>query len=258
MNEQLSPKKKKPIYIAFATQKGGAGKSSFSILMASMAHYTSERVAAIIDCDYPQLSIYNMRKRELDAISKNETLYKEASNQFTKHNKTAYTIIESNAIDALKVANKIAADSPEVEYVFFDLPGTVNQPGIIELVSQMDYIFTPIAADRTVVESSISFLTMLHRLVEIGQSKVKSFAFWNMVDGREKTGLYIAYDSIMDEFNIPVLKTTIPYGVRFHKEATDSQGGIFRSTLLAPTRASLTGSGIDSLYNEIFQIIDKK
>jgi cellulose biosynthesis protein BcsQ len=70
----MANKRKKPVYISFATQKGGAGKSSFTILVASIAHYVLKYNVAIIDCDYPQLSIANMRKRELGNIPKNEAL----------------------------------------------------------------------------------------------------------------------------------------------------------------------------------------
>ncbi|MDR1182346.1 MAG: ParA family protein [Bacteroidales bacterium] len=250
----MSNKNKKPVYISFATQKGGAGKSSFTILVASIAHYVLKCDAAIIDCDYPQLSIANMRKRELENLPKNETLKKLAVTKFSEHNKSSYAVETATTTAAIEMAEKITAGQNKLDYVFFDLPGTVNQPGILSLIQQMDYIFTPISADRTVMESSLSFLLMLKQL----SSEVKSYAFWNMVDGREKTNLYNAYNKLLLEYKIPVLETKIPYLLRFHKEAADySQEGIFRSTLLAPTRSMLSSSHVGYLCNEIFEIINK-
>jgi cellulose biosynthesis protein BcsQ len=249
-------KNKNPVtYVSFATQKGGAGKSSFTVLMASIAHYALKYNVAIIDCDYPQLSIANMRKRELENIPKNEALKKLAVARFSEHNKSSY-IVESATTDAaIGVAEKIASSGQgKLDYIFFDLPGTVNQPGILNLIQQMDYIFAPVSADRTVMESSLSFLLMLQQL----SSEVKSYAFWNMVDGREKTNLYNAYNKLLAEYEIPVLKTTIPYLLRFHKDAADhSQEGVFRSTLFAPSRAMLSNSHVGYLSNEIFEIIHK-
>ena len=56
---------KEPIYLAFSTQKGGAGKTTLTVLVASYLHYVKGYDVAVIDCDYPQCSIYKMRKREI-------------------------------------------------------------------------------------------------------------------------------------------------------------------------------------------------
>jgi cellulose biosynthesis protein BcsQ len=252
-NKTMTYKNKKPVYVSFATQKGGAGKSSFTILAASMAHYSLGRNVAVIDCDYPQLSIDNMRKRELKNISKNEALKKLAMAKFLEHNKSSYTVEVATATMAVETAEKIAAEQ-KLDYIFFDLPGTVNQSGILDLIQQMDYIFVPISADRTVMESSLSFLLMLRQL----SAEIKSYVFWNMVDGREKTNLYSAYNKLLAEYNVPVLETTIPYLLRFHKDAIDySQEGVFRSTLLAPSRSMLSNSHVGYLCDEIFEIMNK-
>jgi hypothetical protein len=89
-------------------------------------------------------------------------------------------------------------------------------------------------------------------------SDIKLYAFWNMVDGREKTNLYDAYNKLLIEYKIPALRTTIPYLLRFHKEAIDyAREGVFRSTLFAPSRAMLLNSHVGYLCDEIFRIINK-
>jgi cellulose biosynthesis protein BcsQ len=249
----MSSKNKKPVYISFATQKGGAGKSSFTVLAASIAHYLLERNVAIVDCDYPQLSVANMRKRELENIPKNEALKKLAITKFSEHNKSSYTVETSTTTSAIETAGEIAFKQKNLDYIFFDLPGTVNQAGILNLIQQMDYIFAPLSADRTALESSLSFLLMLRQF-----EGIKSYAFWNMVDGREKTTLYNAYNKLLAEYNISILETKIPYLLRFRKDAIDySREGIFRSTLLAPSYAMLSESRVGYLCDEIFEIVNK-
>lgn len=44
----------KEIFVAFATQKGGIGKTSVTVLVASYLHYVKGYNVAIVDCDYPQ------------------------------------------------------------------------------------------------------------------------------------------------------------------------------------------------------------
>ena len=48
--------KKEPIYVAFSTQKGGAGKTTLTVLAASYLHYEMGYNVAIIDCDFPPVS----------------------------------------------------------------------------------------------------------------------------------------------------------------------------------------------------------
>ena len=45
---------KEPVYLAFSTQKGGAGKTTLTVLVASYLHYVKGYDVAVVDCDYPQ------------------------------------------------------------------------------------------------------------------------------------------------------------------------------------------------------------
>ena len=49
--------RKKTLFVSFATQKGGVGKSTFTIYAASWLHYVKGLNVAVVDCDYPQHSI---------------------------------------------------------------------------------------------------------------------------------------------------------------------------------------------------------
>lgn len=89
--------KKKPIYVAFSTQKGGAGKTTLTVLIASYLHYVKGKNVAIIDCDYPQHSIADMRERDFKMCENDEYYKGMLYEQFTRlENKKAYPIIESN------------------------------------------------------------------------------------------------------------------------------------------------------------------
>ena len=54
-------KKEKELLVAVASQKGGVGKSVFTVLLASVLHYRKGLRVAVVDCDYPQHSIALMR-----------------------------------------------------------------------------------------------------------------------------------------------------------------------------------------------------
>ena len=60
-------------YVAISTQKGGAGKTTLTVLVASYLHYVKGYNVAVVDCDFPQYSVHDMRKRDL--LARNKFLY---------------------------------------------------------------------------------------------------------------------------------------------------------------------------------------
>ena len=41
------------IFVAFATQKGGVGKSTITALVANYIHNVKGHTVAVVDCDHP-------------------------------------------------------------------------------------------------------------------------------------------------------------------------------------------------------------
>nr|WP_230587979.1 MULTISPECIES: hypothetical protein [Porphyromonas] len=54
--------KKKPVFIAFSTQKGGVSKTSLTVLAASILHYHRECDVAVVDCNHPIYTIARLRQ----------------------------------------------------------------------------------------------------------------------------------------------------------------------------------------------------
>lgn len=250
--------KQKTLFVAFSTQKGGAGKTTFTVLAASYLHYLKDYNVAVIDCDYPQHSIDKMRKRDAAQIETDETYKKMAFTQFKQLGKKAFPIINSTPEKAIETATDfLANDSRVFDIVFFDLPGTVNSQGVLQSLSNMDFIFTPISADRLVLESSLAFaLSVNELLVTNPQIRLKGlYLFWNKVNGREKTDLYEIYEKSINECGLPLLKTFIPDTTRYKKELSSDGRALFRSTLFPADKKMLRGSRLEELLIEIAHII---
>jgi cellulose biosynthesis protein BcsQ len=158
--------KKKPLFIAFSSQKGGVGKSTFTTLVASTMHYRLGYNVAVFDADFPQHSLMKMKTRDLAMVMENEALKKLAYKQFTTINKKAYPIMQHKADSVLDAAHEFVNTSPvPLDVLFFDLPGTVNTPGILKALAGMHHIFTPITADRVVMESTLIFTQLLQDVI---------------------------------------------------------------------------------------------
>ena len=88
-------KDKETLLVAFSTQKGGAGKTTLTVLMASYLYYVKGMDVVVVDCDYPQYSIKDMRKRDVNNIERNPHLGKAAFDLYARLKKRMYPIVES-------------------------------------------------------------------------------------------------------------------------------------------------------------------
>ena len=249
--------KKRPVYVAFSTQKGGAGKTTLTVLIASYLHYVKGKNVAVIDCDYPQHSIAEMRERDFKMVEEDEYYKGMAYEQFTRmEGKKAYPVIESNTKEAIADAEYLHPQG-DYDYIFFDLPGTLNNRDLIVTLANMDYIIAPIAADRVVMESTLDYmLTVKEDIMGSGKSNIKAmYLLWNMVDGREKSDLYDVYEGVIKELKFDTLKTFIPNSLRFRREQSESRRPLFRSTLFPVDKSLIKGSNIDELSNELIELL---
>ena len=245
-------------FISFSTQKGGGGKSTFTTLVASLLHYRMGYNVAVMDCDYPQYSLHRMREQDLKPVMNNEHFKKAAHRQFSELNKKAYPIIQCKPNEALEKAQQLIAETPfPIEVILFDMPWTVNTAGILTLLAQMHYIFSPITADRVVIESTLSFTEVLSNIIAKNtESTIKSVhLFWNQVDGREKSPLYKIYEQVIADLGLNLMQAYISDSKRFRKDGTENQRLVFRSTLMPADEKLMSGCHLDDFINELVQII---
>lgn len=247
-------------FIAIGNQKGGVGKSALTVIYASYLHYELLKNVLVVDCDYPQHSIFNMRTTDIEAVNQNEELQASLSKHFDQHGRKAYKIIKTTAESALDyVTDYLDSTSQIPDVVLFDLPGTVNSLGVLNLIFNLDYIFIPIIADKRILESSLSFALSLKGY--IGSAKYdlnlkELYFFWNKVDKRENTELYDLFSPAAVEAQIQTLITQIPDLKRYNKEVSATRSEIFRSTLFSPDKRLLRNSKFEELATEINNIIE--
>ena len=170
--------------------------------------------------------------------------------------KKAYPVVESNTKDALDDAEDLVKEG-DYDFIFFDLPGTLNNEGLILTIASVDYIVAPIAADRLVLESTLDYLISVRdNIVNPGKSNIKGiYLLWNMVDGREKSELYEVYENVIRDLEFPLLKTFIPDSKRFRREQSVSYKALFRSTLFPADKSLVKGSNLDALTDELLDLL---
>lgn len=250
--------KNQPLCIAFSSQKGGVGKTTFTALAASTLHYRLGYNVAVFDADFPQHSMVRMKTRDLAMVMENEHLKRAAFKQFSTINKKAYPIIQCKADSVLDTAYEFAESSEfPIDVMFFDLPGTVNTPGILNALAGMHHLFTPITADRVVMESTLIFTQLMQDVImKKGDTLLKSInLFWNQVDGRERTALYNIYDQLMEDLGLHLMVSRIMSSTRFRKESELGARTVFRSTLMPPDERLMKACRLDQFMSEFLRIV---
>ena len=71
-------------FVAFATQKGGIGKSTITALVANYFHNVKGYNVAVIDCDEPQYNLADLRDEELELIKSSDYFKAQACEHFKK------------------------------------------------------------------------------------------------------------------------------------------------------------------------------
>lgn len=242
------------VFIALSNQKGGVGKSTMTVLLASYFHYVMGKRVAVVDCDYPQFSIQSLRTRDMQNVEKSEYLQRMLYEQHERTGQKVYPVLTSGPDKVLETALRLA-DTCDV--VFFDLPGTVNSPGVLETIINMDYLFTPVVQDRMVMQSSLSFVGTLQDFIRrYPKAPLKGIRlFWNKIDGRVSREVYRHYNSIFGKIGLQTLDTVMPDMERYNKEASAGGRLLFRSTFFPPSEKLLKGSNLDMLAGEIESVI---
>jgi cellulose biosynthesis protein BcsQ len=122
----------------------------------------------------------------------------------------------------------------------------------------MDYIFCPVTTDRLVMKSSLIYASTLQDFLKQNTAAPlkEIYLFWNMLVKSENRELYDAYNAIINKLNLSIMKTEIPFTVKYKREMSMSSRQVFRSTLFPPDKALLKGSNLDLLVNEVCKIIN--
>ena len=151
-----------PLCIAFASQKGGVGKSTLTVLAASWLHYLHGIRVAVVDCDYPQHSILKLSNRD-KAVVQSSAIYGKllvslAENKGVK----PYRILCCKPSEAMSEWRKWAAVAEER----YDV--------VLSTIVELDYLFIPMKADRIVLESTLNFASVLNdRLIKTGRAHLR-------------------------------------------------------------------------------------
>lgn len=130
--------------IIVGNQKGGPGKSTVTLLLANFLSLEKHCKVTVIDMDYQQSISQKFQRSKL------------------LENKAPYEVIAAS-LEQYQVIQPVLCENP-LHVVIIDLPGKLDDDGLIPIFSSADLVICPFAYDEFSFDSTILFSVVLRKI----------------------------------------------------------------------------------------------
>ncbi len=169
--------------ILFANQKGGVGKTTLCGLFANYLAVNQRVPLLVIDAD-PQQTFYGRRK---DDLRREQAVPYKVQSMTIKSPESTHVIMQN--IRLLPGTTMI------------DTPGSLTQDGMLQLLTNADYIICPYHYDLNTIDSTRAFILAVFRLRQAHPEIKAQFIFvCNKHDVRVGKGSELKAWKIVDEY----------------------------------------------------------
>lgn len=149
--------------VSFYTQKGGAGKTTLTVISASYLAYVRGFKVLVLDSD-PQHTVSSIREDEMASYDS----YFKSAMQF-RGVKSAFDIVYSPPEKAVTDLQSLISEGL-YDFVFVDLPGTIADKNVVMAISLCDYVVVPLEHSVHAFKSSLSAAAVISRGIRRGSS----------------------------------------------------------------------------------------
>ena len=180
--------------IGLLNQKGGVGKSTLAMHLASALHHNlnpqkNPNFVAIYDSDTPQYSIISVRNEEISLIKKkleeDNNYYSNKMNSVYQKGFLPMPIFNG---DIYNVIEKIDELKSNYEYTIVDVVGTVNTEFYDEeFIDIFDFILVPMSTEFDVIRSTAAYVSGIIAPIAAKNKKLKYSIVLNNVDSVDDT-----------------------------------------------------------------------
>lgn len=213
------------IVVSFFSAKGGTGKTTFNMSMASFLKYHLGKAVIVLDADTPEYNLYNSRVREVDYKRKNGGIDESALYPVWKVLDVTPEGIES-------LAGKLDALRGSVDYVLIDFPGSCVKDDAIWTFARrgvLDLVVIPVDMDPMVLASALQLAEIF---THTGQ---KVLLFFNKVHGKIPSEKYDAVAELFRSRGFRMSECRIKNALAMSRDA-ESGSNYLRSTICFPEK----------------------
>ena len=220
--------------ISVVGEKGGIGKTTLNIILASDLFYARGKKIVLLDADNPQYSIYKKRNRELEMLDDEE---KECMELYP---------IEPVTVDNLQDA--ILKYYGQVDYIILDLPGSLN----VEMVKGLlyvEHVFVPFDHDELEIDSTSHFyFTLKNNFLDNEERVLKSIHLFFNKYKLVKKNKFALLRQQFKEAGIPMMQSVVKDRTIYKEQ--------YRNTLYPiPQHKELGEKDIKQFFDEVTRLI---
>ncbi|MBP5567009.1 MAG: ParA family protein [Bacteroidales bacterium] len=235
--------------ISFFSAKGGTGKSTFNMLLASYLKYVLGKRVMVLDLDAPGYNLTSTREREADGMLQADAAFDMDS---------LYPIRKVEDLTRSHIRAEIADLKnlePDYDYVIIDSPGSLVQTDASFQMLAAG-VFTMLAIPMDVDGMSIA---SSYSLGEVCKSLGQPFLlFFNKVYWQEKKDLYAQYEAFFAEGGMKVSGHRIKNSVKLRRDA-DGAAAYMRSSVCFPIKEiKATVPEIIELFEEVLEYAGRR
>lgn len=240
----------KPIYFAIASPKGGVGKTSLTVLAASILHYHRGYDVAVVDCNHPVYTIVRLRQQELEELNHQRLMH-------LKHRAAyaPYPIICTPVRKALRRVEQHCVDS-HPRCILFDLPALMRTEGTVELLSAMDAVLFPVTGSPMDMEAVHHFIDILgEQILTMGKGNIRElYLLRNMIEAWEREDADEHCRILADETGVLLMQTSLSHSRLYRPLLSERRRGV--CTLFPPHGGKLSQL-CDGLGDELHEILQR-
>ena len=212
--------------ITFFSAKGGTGKTTFNMLLASYLKFVKGKKVMVLDLDAPGYNLSSTREREIDGMM-------QANPSFDV--KTLFPvrkITDLTRANTKREVEELRDRYSAYDYVIVDCPGSLMEYDVF-FQMLMAKVFALVAIPMDVDGMSIA---SSYSLGEICKGRGQKFMlFFNKVYGKEKMAIYDEYEAFFAEGGMKVSAHKIKNTVKFRRDA-DGAAAFMRSSICFPEK----------------------
>ncbi|MBC3538264.1 ParA family protein [Rufibacter sediminis] len=195
--------------ISFATQKGGSGKSTLTLVLAAALAVDYKLKVAVLDCDYQQ------------SIVKTRVQIDEESLQLLKEsNPDATYPFDIFSIDLNGIFDFV--DNPENDYdlVFIDVPGRADGDDVFNALTACDAVIVPLVADYLDRASTAEFMHILQTIKTEADKAEIPFEYFGISTKRSNNKEEQEMDDYVDALGLARFKSSLSYRAAYKRAST--------------------------------------
>lgn len=179
--------------ISVVGEKGGIGKTTLNILLASDLYYAKGKKLVLLDVDDPQYSIYKKRVRELASLSEIEL----------------FDMYPIEPVNVESIQDTILQYYGQVDYIIVDLPGNLNV-NMVKGLLYVEHVFIPFDHDELEIDSTSHFyFTLKNKFLDNDERVLKSIhMFFNKYKLVKKNKFSVLRQQFRDA-GLPMMKSVV-------------------------------------------------